>query len=134
MTAVTLTVIGCGNPPGTYVDESMDVPPGLEWSRQIVSHLGGRIDFKVESEGPFSVTLLTDRGYQAAKKRDKDAASPEDLLFTIDSSGESVEQTVTLPEGSSWFVILNRAEQTTRVSLQSSSSETIRTPEAVPSE
>lgn len=119
--AVMLAAIGCSKPAGTFVDESKDVPSELEWGRQIFSRNGGLIHFTVESEGPFSVTLLTDRGYQAARKHDRSAAAPADLLFTRDSDGEPVEQEVSVPQGSSWFVILNRAEQTVRISLQSRS-------------
>ncbi|MGO8751268.1 MAG: hypothetical protein ACLQNE_35420, partial [Thermoguttaceae bacterium] len=44
---------------------------------------GGAISFRVTSQGPFAVTVVTDRGYKALLGGGK--MMREDGLFTIDS-------------------------------------------------
>jgi len=65
------------------------------------------------------VTLVTDRAYRAIQRRDARALQKEDVLLTVDSADAPVfEQRVTVPEGSSWFILLNRTDKPAEMRLQ----------------
>ncbi len=57
--------------------------PGQEWLREVVSRQGGRVAFRVETPGPFSVFVVTDRGYRAVQA--KGPIQKQDVLAMIDS-------------------------------------------------
>jgi hypothetical protein len=64
------------------------------------------------------VTLVTDRAYQSFKTGQKNI-DKTDLLFTEDLKGaRQLERTVTVPFGSSWFVIENQANQPAEIHLE----------------
>src|SRR5437016_1166319 len=51
---------GTGTP---FLDQKKEVGPHLEWNREVTSRSGGTFNFRVTSQGPFSVTIITDKGY-----------------------------------------------------------------------
>ena len=104
--------------PVPFLDQSKQVGPRLEWNREITSKRGGPISFRVTSPGPLAVSVITDRGYKAIQGRDDKSFKKEDVLLTVDSPGPRLESSVTIPRGSSWFIIANRADKTVEIHLQ----------------
>jgi hypothetical protein len=106
---LVLLGVGCTKkdnapPPGAgapFLDEKKEVPPHLEWNREVTSRSGGTISFRVSSQGPFAVTVVNAKGLQALKSGDKKAFDKSDLLLTADSKGPTYEGKATLPPGSS---------------------------------
>lgn len=90
-----------------FLDQTREVDPGQAWSREVVSKRGGAIDFRVESQGSFSVSVLTDTGYRAVQAGSGPLQA--DLLMSADAKGASYEGKVTLPAGQSWVIIENRS-------------------------
>jgi hypothetical protein len=90
-----------------FLDQTQEVPAGREWTREVTSRAGGPMTFRVESQGSFTVTIITDKGMQAV--RGGSGPAQEDLLMTADSRGNTHEGKITLPAGSSWFIIENHA-------------------------
>ena len=103
----------------TFLDQERRIAPRLEWSREVIARKAGSIRCRVESQAPFTVTLVADRTYQAMLKRDQAGLRREDVLFTTDSAGAPVEREYAIPAaGSFWFVMANQSERevTMRVS------------------
>jgi hypothetical protein len=98
------------------LDAKKQVPSRREWTKELVSRQGGALSFRVTSQGPFAVTVVTDRGYKALVGGG--AMSKEDGLFSIDSKGPTFEGKVTVPLGSSWFIIENQANQSVEIHLE----------------
>ena len=94
-------------PAAPFLDQTQEVPAGREWMREVTSRAGGTIAFRVDSQGPFAVTVITDKGMQAVKGGS--GPSREDLLLTADSRGNTHEGKIALSAGSSSFIIENRA-------------------------
>jgi hypothetical protein len=111
---------GTGAPaPGkAFLDERREVPPHLEWNREVTSSQGGPFSFRVDSQGPFSVTVVTDRGYKALKAGDQKGFQKTDVLLTVDSQGPTYEGKVTVPAGSAHFIIENQAAKKVEFRLQ----------------
>jgi hypothetical protein len=116
---------GCGsgtsNSPITgkpFLNEKKELEPRQEWNREVISRSGGTISFRVASQGPFAVTVVTAKGYQALKGDDPKALDKADVLLTVDSKGPTHEGKVTLPAGSSYFIIENQADKKAEVHLQ----------------
>jgi hypothetical protein len=106
---------GAGKP---FLDEKKDVPPHLEWNKEVTSRNGGTISFRVESQGPFAVTIVTDKGYKAMATKNKSAFTKTDVLLTVDSKTNNYEGSVTIPAGSSWFIIENQTDKNAEIHLQ----------------
>lgn len=104
-----------------FLDQKKQVPPRGEWNKDIVSRRGGAVLFRVTSQGPFAVTVVTDRAYKALVGGGD--LRKEDGLLSIDSKGPAFEGRVTVPPGSSWFIIENQARQTVEMHLQCFASE-----------
>jgi hypothetical protein len=47
------------------LDQKKEIGPHLEWNREVTSKSGGTITFRVDSQGPFGVTVVNDKGYKA---------------------------------------------------------------------
>jgi hypothetical protein len=110
-----------GGEPGqrrAFLDQTKNVAAGIEWNRQVVARRGGQIRFHITSQGPFSVTIVTDTAYQALQRSDEKALSKQDLLFMRDSEGNEMDAQATLPEGTSWFIIGNKSDQQVDFRLQ----------------
>jgi hypothetical protein len=105
-----------GASPMPFLDQKKQVPPQQEWTREIASRRGGTISFRVTSQGPFAVTLVTGRGYQALVNGA--ALSKEDGLLSLDCKGPSHEGKVTVPPGSSWFILENHTNQAAEMHLE----------------
>src|SRR5262249_24324357 len=95
-----------------------EIVPQQEWNREVTSRNGGTIAFRVESQGPFAVTVVTDRGYKALVGGNASAIKKEDMLLTIDSTEPTLERDITIPPGSSWFIIRNDINQKAEIHLQ----------------
>jgi hypothetical protein len=117
---------GCGGPGTTtsggggkaFLDQKKEVGPHLEWNRDVVAKKEGTITFRVASQGPFSVTVVTEKGYKALQAGDRKALKKEEVLLTEDSKEAALEGKVTLPVGSSWFIIENRTDKKVEMHLQ----------------
>jgi hypothetical protein len=90
----------------------------LEWTREVVAKSPGTIRYRIESQGPFSVTVISDRLLKAFQSGSKEPPKKEDVLQAVDFEGPMGEGTVMLPAGSFHFVIKNAASQTVRFRLQ----------------
>jgi hypothetical protein len=105
-----------GTSAAAFLDAKKQVPSRREWNKEVGSRQGGAISFRVTSQGPFAVTVITDRGRKALLGGGK--MMREDGLFTIDSKAPTFEGKVMLPPGSSWFIIENQANQTVEIHLE----------------
>ena len=103
---------------GTFLDQTKVVSPRMEWNREVTSRGGGTFDFLVTSRGPVAITVVTDKGYRAMMRRDMASFSSSDMLMTVDSPGGEYEGTVTIPPGSSWFIIENQTDDEARIRLE----------------
>jgi hypothetical protein len=101
-----------------FLDQKKEIGSHLEWNREVTSKSGGTITFRVDSQGPFGVTVVNDKGYKALQADKKKAFSKEDVLLTADSKEPSYDGKVTLPPGSSWFIIENRMDKNAEIHLQ----------------
>jgi hypothetical protein len=101
-----------------FLDEKKEVGPRLEWNREVTARSGGMISFRVTSQGPFAVTVVTEKGYKALQGGDKNAFDKRDVLLTVDSKEPSHEGKVTLPAGSSYFIIENQTDKKMELHLQ----------------
>jgi hypothetical protein len=125
ITVSVVTSLCCGCGPGTtpgggkaFLDQKKEIGPRLEWNREVASKIGGTISFRVTSQGPFAVTVVTDKGYKAMQGGNRKAFSKEDVLMTADSKELTYEGKVTLPPGSSWFIIENQTDKSAELHLQ----------------
>ena len=115
---------GPGKPPagaasGTpFLQGTKDVPAHLEWNRDFGSSSGGTIVFRVSCDAPFSVTVVTDKGYQALLRKDKAQFDKSSMLLTLDATPPSYEGRVTVPPGRMWFIVANRSNATAKMSLE----------------
>jgi hypothetical protein len=112
---------GSGSTPGggkAFLDQKKQIGPRLEWNREVTSKSGGTISFRVTSQGPFGVTVVTDKGYKAVQGSNRKALNKEDVLLTADSKESTYEGNVTLPPGSSWFIIENQSAKNAELHLQ----------------
>jgi hypothetical protein len=116
-----LLATGCGSGNGTgtagkFLDQKKEIAPGQEWNREVNSKKGGTFTYRVTSQGPFAITLITDKGLKAAQGGGK--ISKEDILQTADSPGPNYEGKATVSAGSSWFIIENRAGKKVEMHLE----------------
>lgn len=107
-------------PVGPFLDQKKTVPPHLEWTREVSSKRGGLIAFRVESQGPFAITVVTDRAIKAMKSGSQTPIDRSEILLTADANGPSHDGKVTVPAGSSWFILENRADNPVEFRLQCS--------------
>jgi hypothetical protein len=106
----------------TFLDETRQVPPRKEWTREITSRGGGTFMFRVESQGPFEVTVVTDKGFRALTGADQSTFSKQDVLLKAVSKEPTLEKSATVPPGSSWFIIENQSDKPVQLHLQCFSS------------
>src|SRR5262245_50454719 len=59
--------------------------PGGAWVRHLDTTKDGDVVFKVTSEGPCTVTLITKRGHQVMQRKGKDALPKSEVLFTAET-------------------------------------------------
>ena len=118
--AFVLICIGCrsGTAGKAFLDEKKEIPPHLEWNKEVTSRNGGTISFRVESQGPFAVTVVTDKGYKAMLAKNKSGFNKADVLLTVDSKENTHEGKVTIPAGSSYFIIENQTDKKVEMHLQ----------------
>jgi hypothetical protein len=90
----------------------------MEWSREIMAPYAATITFRVTSQGPFRVTVVTERAYKAAVAKNREKLDKEDILLAIDSKNTTYDGKVTLPAGSSWFIIENQTDKPAKIRLQ----------------
>jgi hypothetical protein len=79
---------------------------------------GGTISFRVSSQGPFGVTVITEKGYKWLRSRERKGLNKADVLLTVDSKALTYEGKVALPAGSSYFIIENQTDKKVEVHLQ----------------
>lgn len=101
-----------------FLNKKKQIPAGLEWNTNVVSKNGGPFSFRLDSQGPFSVTIVTENGYQAMKNNDQKSFKKSDMLLTIDSKTNTYENKVHVPPGASWFIIGNQAKTGVEFHLQ----------------
>jgi hypothetical protein len=135
LVVVAVLLSGCGSKPGSstgdgkasgnqegggaakaFLDQKKEVPPRKEWTREVTTRNGGPFTFRISSQGPFAVTVITDKGYKALQGKQK--VRKEDVLLTLDSKEPTLEGSVTVPAGSSWFIIENQTDKDAEIHLQ----------------
>jgi hypothetical protein len=104
--------------PFRELDQKTQIGPRLKWNREVTSTSGETITFRVTSQGPFRVTVVTDKGYKAVQGGSRKTLNQEDVLLTIYSKGSTYEGWVMLPPGSSWFIIENQTDKNVELHLQ----------------
>jgi hypothetical protein len=100
------------------VDAQYNIHVGEQWAREIKSATGGTISFRITSQGPFSVTVVTEKAYKAIVARQKGGYKKTDLLLIADSSAPEYQDYVTLPAGSNYFIIRNNTNKLVHVHLE----------------
>jgi hypothetical protein len=95
------------------LDQKKQVPPHREWTREVTSRNGGAISFRVASQGPFAVTVVTDQAMKALQSGNQKSLNKSDILFTTDSTQTTYAGKITIPAGSAWsrFIIENQADR-----------------------
>lgn len=108
------------DPTGGYVflSQTRKIPARAEWTREVMARKGGTIRFRVTSQAPFGIIVLTSQAFQAVKSGNRAAFKPSDVLLVADSPTMTYEGEVTLPAGSSWFIIENRSDTEVEFHLQ----------------
>jgi hypothetical protein len=104
-----------------FLDQTKTVPAGHEWNREVASLRGGDIRFLVNSPVSFSVIVVRDRTYKEILKLMKGEPGDlkqEDVLLNKDFKPPMKMVTVTLPPGSSWFMIRNNASKPAELRLR----------------
>jgi hypothetical protein len=79
---------------------------------------GGKITFKIDSQGPISVIFIKENGYKALLTRNADALQKTDIILNVPSAPSPYEKTVTAPAGSSWFIIQNLSDKSVEMRLR----------------
>ena len=102
----------------TFIDEKKEISPRMEWNREVVLRTGGTFTFQVTSQGAFSVMVITEKAYNAMLQHDMEGVDKEDVLFFQDSKELTLKKSITVPMGSSWFVIENRTYKTVEFHFQ----------------
>jgi hypothetical protein len=108
---------GVGGSSKAFLDQKKEVPARKEWTREVTSRSGGPFTFRVASQGPFAVTVITDKGYKALQSG-KGKPAKDDVLLTVDCKEPTLEKSVTVPPGSSWFIIENQTDKSVEIHLQ----------------
>lgn len=104
-----------------FLQQEKEVPPGLEWSREVVARASGSIRCNIRSLPPFAITLVTDRAFQASKRHDMSGTTKSDLLLAVDVTADEWEQEIQLPAaGSYWFIIENQTPGVSKINLRCS--------------
>ncbi len=118
--AVGLVVAGCSKGESgaakPFLDQTRVVAPNQDWSREILARKPGPIKYRVEAPGAFTLMVLTDKGFQAARTRNTAGLTRSDVLLDTIKSG-TFEGSINLPAGSSWFVIRNDTAQDASIHL-----------------
>jgi hypothetical protein len=109
---------GSGVSAKAFLDQKKLIGPGLEWNREVVLKVSGTISFRIDSQGPFSVLVLTEKGYKALLSDQPKKLTKEDVLLNIDSKGKMYEGKVKLPAGASYFIIGNQTNKQVEFRLQ----------------
>jgi uncharacterized protein YceK len=102
----------------SFLDQTKQVPPRKEWTREVTSRSGGTFTFRISSQGPFAVSVITDKGYKALQSGNQNGPAKADVLLTIDSKEPTLERSVTVSAGSSWFIIENQTDKNVEFHLQ----------------
>jgi hypothetical protein len=90
------------------VDEAMRIPPRKEWLREIVARSPGTFEFRMTSQGPFSIIVMSDAGYQVLKS--KKGTLKDKISLVVESAEPTYEGKVSVPAGKSWFLIENKTD------------------------
>ncbi|MDY3553920.1 hypothetical protein R5W24_003034 [Gemmata sp. JC717] len=99
-----------------FLDQKKEIPAKKEWTREITSRRGGTVTFRITAPGPFAATVVTDRAYKALQSGQK--GNKADILLTVDSKEPVLEMSLTVPAGSSWFIIENQTDQAAEIRLE----------------
>ncbi|MFL5243759.1 MAG: hypothetical protein ACJ8FY_16785 [Gemmataceae bacterium] len=101
-----------------FLDQKKEIGPQLEWSREVVSKAGGTIAFRITSQGPFGVTVVTGAAWKAMQSRNEKAMNKADVLLSTNSKGPTYEGKVTIPAGSSFFILENQSNNKVEFHLE----------------
>jgi hypothetical protein len=101
-----------------FLDQKKEIGPHLEWNREIISRRGGTITFRVTSQGPFGVMVVTAQAWKAMQSGNDKAISKTDVLLSLDSKGPTHEGKVTLPAGSFYFILENQSNNKVEFHLE----------------
>ena len=102
----------------SFLKQSKEVLPRLEWNREIVTKQGGEIRFRVSSAERFGVTLITDQAFKDLRSGVKKRLGKADLLLTLDNRQPSLERTITLKPGSYHFILENQSDRKVEMKLE----------------
>jgi hypothetical protein len=101
------------------VNETKKVAAGDEWSRELVALKAGTVSLEITSEGPFSVVVTTGQAYKTARSGSKrEHLKQGDVLFSVESKESTFKGNATVPAGSSYILITNRANKAASIHLR----------------
>lgn len=100
-----------------FLDIRANVHAGEDWYREVKLTTGGSISFRITSEGPFSVSVVTEKAYKALVAKKRGGYGRNEVLLVADASMIH-EGYVTLPTGNSYFIIRNNMARLSHCRLQ----------------
>jgi hypothetical protein len=101
-----------------FLDQKKTVRGGLEWSREVTLRKPGALRMRISSTQRFSVLVMSDKAYKGAMNNRPDQVTRDEIHFDADPRTESLEQTVTLPAGSTWVMIKNESGSEAEIHLE----------------
>jgi hypothetical protein len=113
-----LAASGAASSVRPFIDEKFVVKPSDMWHREIKAPRAGTIRFRVEAKTPFFVYVVTNHGHEVLNGANPNSIKQEDLLFKQNSDGHTMEDRVSLPPGSSWFLIESASNKEMEVHLE----------------
>jgi hypothetical protein len=106
---------GKGQP---FLDAKQDVPPGLEWSRDVIAKNPGTFKVRVVSQGPIVVMAMSARVWQATQANKLRPADKSEVYLNADVKETTFEREITVPAGSTYIMIKNNSDKQTTIHLQ----------------
>jgi hypothetical protein len=107
---------GCGNK--IFLDQTKEVAANLDWAQEVIARRSGAYNFRVESDGKFAVTVVTDKGFKSLQSGQQKTLAKSEVVLSLDSKEQSVEGSVNVVAGSTWFIIQNLTNKPARMHLQ----------------
>ncbi len=101
-----------------FLDQTKTVPAQQEWNREIVSEKGGSMRFRIDSVGPVSILLMTEKAYNGFMKGDLSGVQRSDMILDMPSVPPGFEKTVEIPAGSAWFILQNLYKEKVEIRLR----------------
>mgnify|MGYP001445250651 CR=1 FL=1 len=121
MLVLTFSVVGQKKDQGRkqkpFLEQTKMIPSLKEWPREVTSKKGGTIHFITKSEAKLSILVIADRTFKALINSNDSGIVKSDFLFNTKTPKGKFKSTITIPKGSSHFVIQNLSKEDSEVTL-----------------